>query len=211
MTNNFNIIKIRKFCFLVILYLIIINMFFILIVYSHSKKLIQYSLANFCGTEYISKQKNLTQTEITSYHESGHALIQLLYPQDFNILYVTIMPKGETLGHVKSRMLRNNWRASVLSSLGGAAAELFIANENQMDHQEVGKGAGSDLKKIRFILNRCSTNPNNDFNLFWHESQNLLKLNKKTLDNIAQQLMLKKTLFPEDLAHIIEKNPLKKP
>lgn len=96
--------------------------------------------------------KTMTQTkqdlELTSYHESGHALIRLLLPEVSDPLHkMTIIPRGhKTLGVTHSLPEREKYTetkdemlATIMSALGGKAAEELVFNTTTT-------GAYSDLK-----------------------------------------------------------------
>ncbi|CCP88104.1 hypothetical Protein psc1_04290 [Candidatus Phytoplasma solani] len=194
---------------LIVFYLMALNIFFLVVIYFDNHLSIQRSFLDFFGLYHPETKEKLTEEEITAYHEAGHALITLLYPQNYKLRYVTIVPQGYTLGHSDHQVLKNNPQKSVLIALGGTAAEALIANNHQMDKKTVGKGSGSDFKKARKILKKISLNPKQDFDLSLQKVEHLLSLNKETLDQIARRLMLKKTLSPEDLHQICQKYPLK--
>ncbi len=100
--------------------------------------------------------KSIVQTDedrkVTSYHESGHALVRLLMPDDSDPLHkVTIVPRGRALGvthamperekytHTKEDMIAN-----IMSALGGRAAEELVFNK-------LTTGAYSDFKAASSI------------------------------------------------------------
>ncbi|WP_349401698.1 ATP-binding protein [Candidatus Phytoplasma solani] len=195
---------------LIIIYLISLNVFFLTIIYWGHHPLINRCFLNVFGFYQPEAKTKLTNEETTAYHEAGHALITLLYPHNYEMSYVTIIPRGSTLGHSKHKILKNDWKNNVLVALAGTAAESLVACNNQIDKQKVGKGSGSDFSKARKILNRNSKNPKNDFNLLLKQSEDLLSLNKETLDQIAKFLTIKKILSRDELYDICQKYPLKK-
>ncbi|MFA5999131.1 MAG: ATP-dependent zinc metalloprotease FtsH [Candidatus Babeliales bacterium] len=99
------------------------------------------------GTE--SKTMILTDHDrkMTSYHESGHALIRLLMPKDTDPLHkLTIIPRGRALGVThflpeREKYSRNKEEllATIAAALAGRAAEELVFNE-------LSTGAYSDFK-----------------------------------------------------------------
>ncbi len=91
--------------------------------------------------------------KITAYHESGHALIRLLLPEDSDPLHkVTIIPRGKALGITHSMPEREKYTltreeivANVMSALGGRAAEELVFNKATT-------GAYSDFKSATAIV-----------------------------------------------------------
>ncbi len=84
---------------------------------------------------------------LTSYHESGHALVGLLLPKTTNPLHkVTIIPRGRALGVTHSLPEKEKYNYSkdemigdIMVSLGGKAAEEVVFNTTTT-------GAFSDLR-----------------------------------------------------------------
>jgi len=101
--------------------------------------------------------KSLTLTDedrkVTSYHESGHALVRLMMPQDSDPLHkVTIIPRGKALGvthampeREKYTRTRDEILADVMSALGGRASEELI-------FKKATTGAYSDFKAATAIV-----------------------------------------------------------
>ena len=87
------------------------------------------------------------ERKVTAFHEAGHALIRLLIPQYSEPLHkVTIIPRGKALGVThwlpeRDRYLntRDELITSIMSALGGRAAEEVVFNE-------ISTGAASDFK-----------------------------------------------------------------
>ncbi|MBP5835712.1 hypothetical protein [Candidatus Phytoplasma meliae] len=189
--------------------LLIFNFFLLTILYLDNHAQIKRYVLNFLNIYDLDDKDSLSQLEITSYHEAGHTLIILLYPDDFEFSYVTINPSGRMLGHAKYTYINpNNWKGEVLVALGGTAAEKELAQNNQISKEIVGKGSSSDFRKAKNLLNNHSSNPKSDFDHYLKESQQLLHLNKTTLKQIAQQLLLKRTLSNKDIKNILQQYPL---
>lgn len=101
--------------------------------------------------------KSITLTEedrkVTSYHESGHALVRLLTPEDSDPLHkVTIIPRGKALGVTHAMPEREKYTrtkdeilADVMSALGGRAAEELV-------FKKATTGAYSDFKAATAIV-----------------------------------------------------------
>ncbi len=86
------------------------------------------------GKEIKSISLTKHDLKVTSYHESGHALIRLLLPNDSDPLHkVTIIPRGKALGVTYSMPEREKYTrskrellASIMSALGGRVAEMLV-------------------------------------------------------------------------------------
>ncbi len=98
------------------------------------------------GKEVKTMVQTREDLEVTSYHESGHALLTLLQPNDSDPLHkVTIIPRGRALGVTHSFPEREKYTttkqemvAKIVSLLGGRAAEELV-------FEEVTSGAYSDF------------------------------------------------------------------
>ncbi|MBS2994013.1 hypothetical protein ['Santalum album' aster yellows phytoplasma] len=189
--------------------LIGINVLFITVIYlgNHTKikNFLKYDLWS-----YFLKEKQLEEEEITSYHEAGHTLIALLYPENFQVPYVTIKRTQRTLGHTSCKVLKSDPKTETLVNFGGTAAENILAKNHQMKRLQVGKGSGFDHNSAKHNLNKFSPYPQKDFNAFLQKTEHLLQNNKDALDEIARKLLITKTLSQKDLDEITKKYPLKK-
>ena len=107
--------------------------------------------------------KSITLTEedrkVTSYHESGHALVRLLLPEDSDPLHkLTIIPRGRALGVTHSLPEREKYTrtkdemiADIMAALGGRAAEEIIFGK-------MTTGAYSDFKAATQIVRNMVCN-----------------------------------------------------
>ncbi len=107
--------------------------------------------------------KSMVQTDddrkITAYHESGHALVRLMMPDDSDPLHkVTIIPRGRALGVTHAMPEREKYTqtkdeilANVMSALGGRAAEELVFNQATT-------GAYSDFKAATSIVRNMVCN-----------------------------------------------------
>ncbi len=99
------------------------------------------------------------ERKITSYHESGHALVRLLLPKYTDPLHkVSIVPRGRALGVTHSLPEREKYTtskeemlASIMAALGGRAAEELIFNQ-------LTTGAYSDFKAASDIARNMVCN-----------------------------------------------------
>jgi cell division protease FtsH len=105
------------------------------------------------GKELKSIALSEDDRRVTSYHESGHALINLLLPEDTDPLHkLTIIPRGKALGVTHSMPEREKYtssksemEANVMVALGGRVAEELIFNK-------LYTGAYSDFTKATAIV-----------------------------------------------------------
>lgn len=99
------------------------------------------------GKEIKTMVQSKEELELTSYHESGHALVRLLLPADTDPLHkVTIIPRGRALGVTHSMPEKEKYtktkeehEATLMSALGGRAAEELVFSKQTT-------GAYSDCK-----------------------------------------------------------------
>jgi len=111
------------------------------------------------GKEVKTMVQTPEELKVTSYHESGHALVGLMMPEDTDPLHkVSIIPRGRTLGvthslpeREKYTVTKNEILASIMTALGGRAAEDLVFGK-------LTTGAYSDFKaatnKVRAMV--CS-------------------------------------------------------
>ncbi|MFC1842351.1 ATP-dependent zinc metalloprotease FtsH [Candidatus Dependentiae bacterium] len=99
------------------------------------------------GKEVKTMVQTPEELKMTSYHESGHALVTLLLPEDVDPLHkVSIIPRGRSLGVSHSLPERDKYTrtkkemlASIMVALGGRAAEDLVYNR-------ISTGAYSDFR-----------------------------------------------------------------
>lgn len=99
------------------------------------------------GKEIKTMVQTKEELELTSYHESGHALVRLMLPEITDPLHkVTIIPRGRALGVTHSLPEREKYTrtkdeiiASIMVALGGRAAEELVFNK-------ITTGAANDFK-----------------------------------------------------------------
>ncbi|QYC31350.1 hypothetical protein HGD80_02145 [Paulownia witches'-broom phytoplasma] len=105
---------------------------------------------NYNGTEsypfYLSKK------EITAYHEAGHTVMALLFPQYFEMYKVTIKPSAEGLGYSEFYYKKYDWELATLFFLGGTAAERFLSDHGKMPYHLVAIGSKGDFNKVDRLL-----------------------------------------------------------
>jgi cell division protease FtsH len=100
------------------------------------------------GKEIKTRVQTREELELTSYHESGHALIGLLLPKVTDPLHkLTIIPRGRALGVTHSLPEREKYcstreevLARIMICLGGKAAEEIV-------YSTATTGARSDLRE----------------------------------------------------------------
>lgn len=104
------------------------------------------------GKEIKSIRLTEEDRKITSYHESGHALVRLLLPESTDPLHkLTIIPRGRALGVTHSLPEREKYNStkdemlgSIMTALGGRVAEELVFGK-------ITTGAYSDFMKASQI------------------------------------------------------------
>ena len=99
------------------------------------------------GKEIKTMVQTPKELKVTSYHESGHALVRLMIPEDTDPLHkVSIIPRGRALGVTHSLPERDKYTstksemlASIMIALGGRVAEEIVFGK-------LTTGASSDFK-----------------------------------------------------------------
>lgn len=168
----------------------------------------------------------------TAVHEAGHALIMILnkdYPYKLETL--TIEGRSRFLGAAFSNMIKDIQNLNIQKiiacvdvALGGKAAEVVYFGKQW-------HGASSDLKNATNILRDAINNhgligntliyggldekeTNKKIEEILQERfkfiKNVLINNKKIFDIIINELLIKKTLYPEDIKKIIDNNHAEK-
>jgi cell division protease FtsH len=140
--------------------------------------------------------KSLTLTDedrkVTSYHESGHALVRLMMPDDSDPLHkVTIIPRGKALGvthampeREKYTRTRDEILADVMSALGGRAAEELV-------FKKATTGAYSDFKAATAIVRDmvCNYGMADDLGqVVYAQNQGDYIYSQKTAERIDEQV-----------------------
>lgn len=105
------------------------------------------------GPERKAKVMSDKEKELTAYHESGHAIVGHLLPDNDPVHKVTIIPRGGTGGVTwflppqdKSYTSVYEFKDQLASALGGRIAEKLIYGTDGIT-----TGAGSDLRKATEI------------------------------------------------------------
>jgi cell division protease FtsH len=109
------------------------------------------------GPERKSHVMSTRETELTAYHESGHALVSRFLAHHDPVHKMTIIPRGLRLGYTRflaaedrSFMTRNQFRDAVVGALGGHAAETVVFGE-------VSTGSSDDIERATRIVRRMVT------------------------------------------------------
>jgi cell division protease FtsH len=105
------------------------------------------------GPERKTKVMTDKEKELTAYHESGHAIVGHLMPDNDPVHKVTIIPRGGTGGVTwflppadKSYTSIYEFKDQLASALGGRIAEKLLYGDDGIT-----TGAGSDLRKATEI------------------------------------------------------------
>jgi cell division protease FtsH len=109
------------------------------------------------GPERRSRLMSARETELTAYHESGHALVSRFLTHHDPVYKITIIPRGLRIGHTRflptedrMYMTRSQFRDAVAAALGGHAAETVVFGEEST-------GAGDDIERATAIVRRMVT------------------------------------------------------
>lgn len=181
------------------------------------------------GSERKSMIQDKEDLKRTAYHESGHALINLLLPLTTDPLHkLTIMPRGGTLGVAWRLPERDKYSSSkqelesnVLIALGGRAAEELVFNEASTgaygDFQSATKvvramvcayGMSDKLGQVDYAGDfRFSEDTGrlideevrSIMKKFYDQAMEMLSNNRDKLDILATALLEKETLQAEEI------------
>lgn len=98
------------------------------------------------GPAKSSRAMNEHERKVVAYHESGHAIIGIKYPHSDKVQKITIIPRGNTGGHVRMTpeedrfiLTKNELKARIVGYLGGRSSE-----ETFFD--DVTSGAQNDIE-----------------------------------------------------------------
>jgi len=169
--------------------------------------------------------------EIVAYHESGHTLAALLYPNADKPVNVSIIPRGGAAGvtwmggDVNGFITRDQMFAKLVVAMSGRSAEeiLLDGNYTQGAHGDLSAatsiatemitryGMGKDLVSIDYIPGSTGSDKINlESSLLIKsaliESRKLLMKNKKFLIVLANELLAKETLDAEQLDKLLVKH-----
>ena len=99
------------------------------------------------GPEKRSRVRNDRDLRITAYHEAGHALVMHLLETCDPVHYITIIPRGRSLGTTwslptedSSHLTRNEMLDDIVGLLGGRAAEEIV-------FRDITTGASNDIDR----------------------------------------------------------------
>jgi cell division protease FtsH len=173
--------------------------------------------------------------EIVAYHESGHTLAALLYPNADKPVNVSIIPRGGAAGvtwmggDVNGFITRDQMFAKLVVAMSGRSAEEIHLDGNytQGAHGDLQAatsiatemitryGMGEDLVSIDYIPGSTGSDKINlESSLLIKsaliESRKLLLKNKRFLILIANELLSKETLDAEQLDKLLQKHTKKK-
>src|SRR5699024_2814528 len=94
---------------------------------------------------------------LTAYHESGHAIVSRLLPDQDPVHMITIVPRGRAGGFTayipqedRRYMTRNGMKHQLVSLLGGRAAEAVVLDD-------ISTGASNDIERATKIARAMVT------------------------------------------------------
>ena len=109
------------------------------------------------GPERRSRVMSVRETELTAYHESGHAVVSRFLAHHDPVHKITIIPRGLRVGSTRfvatedrSYMTRSYFCDAVVAALGGHAAETIVFGE-------VSTGSDDDIDRATAIVRRMVT------------------------------------------------------
>jgi cell division protease FtsH len=141
------------------------------------------------------QQKTIKQTcdelQVTAYHESGHALINLLLPRYTDPLHkITILPRGGALGMTyflperdRYSVTKDQMCAEIKVLLGGRIAEDVVFNT-------ITTGASSDFNRASDIARKmvCQYGMSDLGQVTYGRSNNDFQYSEKTREHIDQEV-----------------------
>ena len=98
------------------------------------------------GPAKSSRTMNAHEREIVAFHEAGHAIIGLKYPHSDKVQKITIIPRGNTGGHVRMTpeedrflLTKKELEARIVGYLGGRTSE-------EIFFDDISSGAQNDIE-----------------------------------------------------------------
>ena len=98
------------------------------------------------GPAKSSRGLNAHERDVIAHHEAGHAIIGLRYPHSDKVQKITIIPRGNTGGHVRMTpeddrfiLTKKELEARIIGYLGGRSAE-------EVFFDDVSTGASNDIE-----------------------------------------------------------------
>ena len=98
------------------------------------------------GPAKSSRSLSAHEKEVVAYHEAGHAIIGLRHPHSDKVQKITIIPRGNTGGHVRMTpeedrflLTKNELIARIIGYMGGRSSEEVFFND-------VTSGAQNDIE-----------------------------------------------------------------
>lgn len=145
--------------------------------------------------------------EETAYHEAGHVVAKMQYGIKFD--YVTIIPKNDSLGHVRGRKrwgaIRDLQSTSQLRYLVAALAGLYA--QKKFSGRLDTNGADSDFDKVDSIIfdHHPSDTVREAYRTYIHALAETMFENPirwRQTEAIANALLERKTLTYQEASHV---------
>ena len=109
------------------------------------------------GPAKSSRSITKHEKEVIAYHEAGHAIIGLKHPNSDKVQKITIIPRGNTGGHVRMTpeedrfiMTKNELLARIVGFLGGRSSE-------EIFFDDISSGAQNDIEVATSIARAMVT------------------------------------------------------
>jgi len=109
------------------------------------------------GPAKSSRSLNAHERDIVAYHEAGHAIIGLKWPHSDKVQKITIIPRGNTGGHVRMTpeedrflLTKKELEARIIGYLGGRSSE-------EVFFDDVSTGAQNDIEMATQIARMMVT------------------------------------------------------
>ncbi len=109
------------------------------------------------GPAKSSKSLSEHERKIVAFHEAGHAIIGIKYPHSDKVQKITIVPRGNTGGHVRMTpeedrflLTKNELTARIVGFLGGRSSE-------EIFFDDISTGAQNDIEQATLIARMMVT------------------------------------------------------
>lgn len=189
---------------IILINLIVGSIIMVLFIFPLAKKQINHHL-----TKQISNfdfpQRNLSEEEITAFHEAGHALIALNYRDVCEVKEISIIPKNKIAGYTNIDCSIENPEVKIATLLGGSSAEKILSLNQKIPISEVGLGSKSDHDKILQILKKNNVSKNMIQQIVEqinNKNMHILHYHQQLLKKIVGHLLYKKILKQQEIKDI---------